>query len=417
MPRLQRAGVTLLRLLSAVLDGFQRHNLTTYAASLTFTTIFSLVPTLAVGFAMFQAFGGLDEAKALLLPRILDYLAVGVRDQFETRIDEMLRTIHGGAIGAVGSLFLFGAVASLLSSIEDAFNRIWSVHEHRSLLRRLSVYWTVVTITPVLLIGGLSLPSLLPQVGPLRRLLDSMGSVDFLVALMLPFVFVCSGFTIMYTFMTSARVPLRAALTGGVVAGVAWTAAVTAYTSYAGQTAFYTTVYGPLSAIPVFLFWLYLSWVIVLAGAQLSYAVARGSAYGDALQIAALSPTSREILALGVVAVVAQRFVTGSPAAGRAAIVAEVGSLAAAVEAALDRLLELGWLCESESGEVLPAGDPHSTRVADLIAGLRGDATVPTSLKPLAERHTAAEQAAREAWGETTCAELAANLAGSGKLG
>lgn len=403
----QRRAVEALRLLSALVDGIQRHHLTTQAAALTFTTVFSLVPTLAVGFAVFQAFGGIEEAKALLLPRILDYLAVGVRDQVETRIDEMLRTIHGGAIGAVGSLFLFGAVASLLSSIEDAFNRIWSVHEHRTLVRRLSVYWTMATLTPVLLIGGLSLPSLMRRIGPLQWLIDSTGSADFIFAGVLPIVFVCAAFTMMYAFMTSARVPLRAAIVGGCAGGLAWTAAVRAYAAYAGQTAFYTTVYGPLSAIPVFLFWLYVSWVIVLLGAQLAYAVARGAAYGEALQAAALSAASREVLALGVLTEVARRFVAGNPAGDRSAIVAALGSSAAAVETEIDRLIDHGWLCESEAGEILPAGDPHSTRIADVLANLRGSTTVPDGLEALATRHAAAEKQIRSAWGETSCADLA----------
>jgi len=407
--------VATARLLTVVSAGFNRHRFMTQAAALTFTTVFGLVPTLAVGFAMFKAFGGLDDAQALLLPWIVDYLAVGVQDQVAMRLEEMLRNIHGGAIGAVGSLFMFAAVVSLLNSIEDTFNDIWGVKQARGVVRRITGYWAVVTITPVLLIGGLSLPAMVRRIEPIAWTLEHTTWVAVVFSRLFPLLLICGGFALLYGLLTAARVPLRAAVIGGCVAGVSWMTAVSAYAAYAGQSAFYTTLYGPLATIPIFLFWIYLSWVIVLVGAQFAFASENIGSYRDAILDADTTPAQRELLALAVLAGIAQRFSGGGDAPTRAELHCELESSGRLVNQMIDELIEKGFVFESQDGNAIsPAHDPRTVAVADVIAALRGSAVAktmaPAVLADIAAAMDHAEAAAGAAWKEMTWADLADSL-------
>jgi len=410
----RRAAVGVVRVAVLVVDGFQRHHLTTRAAALAFTTVFGLVPTLAVAFAMFKAFGGIDDAREVLLPYILDYLAVGVRDQVAARIEEMLATIHGGAIGAVGSLFVLGAVISLLSSIEDTFDQIWGVRRTRSYFQRVPVYFTVVTLTPVLLIGGLSLPAMLRRLSPVAWAIDHSGPLQVMFAGMLPLLLVWAGFSVLYAFMTSARVPWRAALAGGIAGGTVWSIAVWGYAAYAGHSAFYATVYGPLAAVPVFLFWLYLSWTIVLVGAQIACAAASVVAYRDARLAADVGLAQRALLCLGVAAHVADRFIRDTEPATRASLQQELDASGRLVNEIVDEMIDKDLLQESaEDGVLLPARDPHSLTAADVLRALAGPAAAggTTALGAIARRGARAAAAAEKAWEGVTCAELGEELA------
>jgi membrane protein len=412
----RRAAVGAVRVAVLVVDGFRRHHLPTRAAALAFTTVFGLVPTLAVAFAMFKAFGGIDDAREVLLPYILDYLAVGVRDQVAARIEEMLATIHGGAIGAVGSLFVLGAVISLLSSIEDTFDQIWGVRRTRSYFQRVPVYFTVVTLTPVLLIGGLSLPAMLRRLTPVAWAIDHSGPLQVMFAGMLPLLLVWAGFSVLYGFMTSARVPWRAALAGGIVGGTVWSIAIWGYAAYAGTSAFYTTVYGPLAAVPVFLFWLYLSWTIVLVGAQIACAAASVVAYRDARLAADVGLAQRALLCLGVAAHVADRFIRTAEPATRASLQQELDASGRLVNEIVDEMIDKDLLQESaEDGVLLPARDPHSVTAADILRALAGpaDAGNTTALGAIARRGARAAAAAEKAWEGVTCAELGEELARS----
>lgn len=411
----QRVAIAASRLGVLVVDGFNRHHLTTRAAALTFTTVFGLVPTLAVAFAMFKAFGGIEDAKQILLPRIVDYLAVGVREQVSARIDEMLSTIHGGAIGAVGSLFMFGAVVSLLSSIEDTFNQIWGVKKLRSYFQRVPVYFTVVMLTPVTVISALSLPAMVRSLAPVAWAIHHSGPLQLLFAKLLPLFLVWIGFAVLYTFMTSARVPLRAALTGGVAGGTLWLVAVWGYAAYAGRSEFYTTVYGPLAAVPVFLFWVYVSWVIVLIGAQIAYATANVASYRDAKIAADVGIAQRSLLALGIMAHTAALFLRSDVSATRTSLQGEIGTSGRLINELVDELIEKGFLHEAgEAGALVPARDPHRVTAADVLHALYGrvDPRGPggTSLGSLAERFHKADAATDEAWSGTTVADLASEL-------
>lgn len=385
---LWRGAVSLARVVCLVREGFSRHRLTTRAAALTYTTVFSLVPMLAVALAMFEAFGGLDHARNVLLPHAVAYLAVGVREEFASRLEQTLDNLGGGAIGTAGFVLLILAAFSLLRSMEDAFNDIWGAERSRSVLQRLVVYWFVLTITPLVLLA-VSVPPVLRRLEPLRWLLDLAGASEFFFATLLPLVFVCGAFSLMYAVLTSAHISWQSAAFAGVFGGALWSGAVYAYAYYVQHSQFYATIYGSLSAIPIFLLWLYLSWLIVLLGAQVGFAVENLGAYRQERAAASASRAARELLALRIAVEVAGRFLRGGEPIARQELAPVLQVSGRAVNEAVAELIDAGVIVQGGTGGCLtPARDPRRLSPAVLLELLRyrGEAHVASRRDRLSER-------------------------------
>lgn len=410
---LGRGLITVLRIGAVVRQGFGRHALTTRAGALTYVTIFSLVPTLAVAFAMFRAFGGMAQTRDALLAALMRYLAVGVRDEVTQGVDRMLTNINSGAIGATGLLFLIIAMVSLLSSIEDVFNEIWGVQRPRSYFERLTFYWTVVTISPTLIVLGVSLPGLIGGMLPVRLVLERTGTVGVVSTVLLPWALAVIAFGLLYGLMVARRIPLAAVVVGALTGGTLWFAAAQGYAWYATSTVYYASIYGSLAAIPIFIFWIYLSWVLVFIGAQVAFAWQTLDTYREEILSGAISPAGRERIALCILADVTRRFLRGDPPACGTDIAAALHASARSVNEVAGQLVALGLLVEvGEQARLVLASDPHRMRPAEVLATLRttGEQDVVRESDALLERIEAsyehAEDAGAAAWQGRSFADL-----------
>lgn len=410
---LRRIVITALRIAAVVVRGFGRHDLSTRASALTYVTIFSLVPTLAVAFALFTAFGGLASARDLLLTRIMAYLAVGVREEATETVDAMLANISGGAIGATGLVFVIIAVFTLLSSIEAVFNDIWGVKHTRTTLEQLTLYWTVVTISPTLVVLGMSLPALLRRLIPLTWFLERTGTVELFFGIIVPWAFVVIGFIFLYALMVARKIPPGAAVVGGLAGGTLWFAGAHAYGWYARSTVYYANIYGSLAAIPIFIFWLYLSWLLVFLGAQVAFAWQNLERYREEILAAMPNLVSRERIALRILAEAARRFIAGERPFSAAELAAELRLSARAVNEASGDLVSLGLLVEvGDEPCLVLTRDPRLLEPPDVLNGLRdaGDDIVSPSDDPLMARVRAlydrAADVADGAWKGLTFADL-----------
>ena len=129
----------------------ERSNLLLVASSLAYTTILSLIPLLAVSFAIFQAFGGLSKLYAVFEPLILSNLAEGLGEEVVLKLKSFIGNAHGSALGVGGFVGLVFTSMSMLSSIEKAINRIWNTQSRRTLFQRVSAYWLFITLGPLAL--------------------------------------------------------------------------------------------------------------------------------------------------------------------------------------------------------------------------------------------------------------------------
>jgi len=237
----------------------KRAQLPLVASSLSFTTILSLIPLLAVSFAIFQVFGGMDKVSGTIEQFILDNLAEGVSDQVIDVIRRFISNAHASAIGIGGLLGLVFTSMSALSSVERAINSVWSAPLKRNWFQRISSYWLFITLGPVGLAVALGLAT--SNNFPITKLLPS-GSGIFAIEIVFFFV--------VYKWVPHTRVSSRYAAISGLLTSVSLFLARTSYHLYLAKAVSYNRIYGSLAAIPILLLWIYIVWLIILSGAALT---------------------------------------------------------------------------------------------------------------------------------------------------
>lgn len=237
------------------------------ASALTYTTLLALVPLLTVALAMATVFPVFDHAmeglrgflKARLLPEAAGAEAIGEQIASFTR--------NAGRLRAIGIGFLAVTALMLMLTIDGSLNRLFRVPRQRPFLGRLLVYAVVLAFGPVLIGASLSMTSF--ALGASFGWLELSGAADTALGV-LPFAFTCVALTLLYAVVPNCRVPLRDALIGAVLAGVALELAKRGFALFLKQFPTYSLVYGAFAIVPIFLLWLYLSWLVVLAGAALT---------------------------------------------------------------------------------------------------------------------------------------------------
>ena len=236
------------------------------AGSLTFTTLLSLVPLITVALALATAFPVFREATAALQAYVLENFlpeASGVK-AMAAQINEF--TAKAGQLTAIGLIFLTVTAIMLMLTIDESMNRVFRVHRPRPLAQKLLMYWGVLTLGPVLIGMSLSLTTFL--VGASLGLMR-MGALAQDVLRLVPFLFTWAALTLIYLVVPNRRIVLWHALVGAFCAGVAFEATKRGFAIYLAKFPTYTLIYGAFATLPIFLLWVYLSWLIVLIGATL----------------------------------------------------------------------------------------------------------------------------------------------------
>jgi membrane protein len=282
-----------------------------WAASLTYTTIFSLVPLLSVVFFLFKVFGGLADLQSLVRPYIYKTIAPGAQEKVIATLNSLVESINFSTIGALGTVVLVVAVILLLSEMEYALNEIWMTRNRRPLFYRIAMYWTSLTVGPLLLAVSLVMMATL-QSSNAMKIVEGYINIDLFSRL--PYFLVWIAFTGLYIFMPGAKVKLLAALTGGFIAGTLWHLAGKAFTIYTTQFVFYyPLVYGPLSAIPLLLLWVFISWMLFLLGAEIAYHCEHYAFYQTVSHPVRLNYEDREHLTLRMLLFIAGRYLRSLP--------------------------------------------------------------------------------------------------------
>jgi len=237
------------------------------AASLTFTTLLSLVPMLTIALTMFSAFPVFDDfaaqIKTYLLSNMMPDKAGAIISNYMEQFTE-----SASRLTAVGIAFLAVTAMSMMMTIDKTFNVIWRVTRPRPLLKRLVVYWAILTLAPLLVGASLSLTSWL--VGLSMGYAKSIPFFGIGALKILPLMFTTLAFTMLFRLVPNRYVPLRHALIGAFIAAVLFEAMNRVFGSYISHVPTYKLVYGAFASVPIFLMWIYLSWLIILYGAVIA---------------------------------------------------------------------------------------------------------------------------------------------------
>jgi membrane protein len=274
--RLSRSGATVAAFTRYTVARFIADGCLTGAGALSYTTLVSLVPLTAIVLAILSAFPIFDAAREHFLSVLLQYVvpAVGAETAwwFQYFAGAAARTTAVGVIALVITAIL------LLATIEEQLHIIWRVRIPRTWLYRVLVYWTVLTLGPLLIGVGLSLSSYLDHLARSAGIdavtVEQAASDGFhRIALIVPFVLETMAGTMVYALIPNCSVRWREALVGAIVAAVAIELLKLGFGLYIARIASYQTVYGALAAIPIFLLWMYICWAAILFGAVVAAAL------------------------------------------------------------------------------------------------------------------------------------------------
>ena len=331
------------------------------AGALSFTSVFALVPLTAAVLGILAAFPGFADWRAQLTRWVFENFVPAAGTAVEGYVTEFAANASNAT--AVGILVLLFSAVSLMMSIEDAFNRIWRVPVARKAGARFVVYWAALTLGPLLLVGALALSSYAFAL-PFIDAAEAQFSIKARVLAVLPFLLVWSALVAGYAVIPNRSVRLRDAAIGAFAAAVLFELAKRGFALYATRYASYQQVYGALAIVPIFIFWIYLSWAIVLFGASLTASLTAFDYRPASMRL----PRGQELV--GLLRVIG-RFVD----AHREGRGLHSSDLCAAEPFLTDDLLQrylgdlhrVGLIRRGELGDWLVARDPATVRLVEVV--------------------------------------------------
>jgi len=302
-----------LRILLLSLRGFDEDKCQLRASALTFYSLLSVIPVIALAFAISKGFG-LEKNLQLFLIHELESQQE-VLQWAITFANALLANTKGGVVAGVGVLVLFWAIISLFNNIENAFNDIWYVQKGRGFGRRLSNYLSLMLICPVLMITSSSLTVFITsQMTLITEKISLLGKISPLIFFLLklsPFVFLWVLFTLLYIVVPNTSVSFKGGIFAGIITGTIFQLVQKAYILFQIGVAKYNAIYGGFAALPLFLAWLQLSWLIVLLGAEISFAVHNEEDYEFETDTQKTSYYYKKLLALRIVKLCVKNFCQG----------------------------------------------------------------------------------------------------------
>ena len=399
--------VRILRYPYAVIRDLWRGAINLRAMGLVYTTLLSLIPLLAFSFAILKVFGAHRD----LQPIVLEFFRpVGgtAAQELTSRVMQFADRVSSGVVGSVGFALLAWTLLGTIKKVEDSFNFLWRVDQPRSFARRIAEYLTLLVIGPLLLVGFIGLSHIALASAPVR-LAESLPPLQKLTSAALvlaPYAMVSALFTVLYMFIPNTRVRWGPAVTGALTAGVLWAAVGRIFTSFVLYSTRLQIVYAGFAFIVAGLLWTYLGWLILLAGAQLSFYVQNPTYLRLGLQELQLSCVELEQLALKLMYFVGRTHLTGGKRWTVNALSDELGLPGIAVAQMAGTLEKSGLLIVTEADELAPARDIGRITVNEILEIARNERSghfAPRSLSiPAVDRLIAALDEARSA----RCSEL-----------
>ena len=371
LTRLKRLLHVSLKIVVMVAGDFIDKLVKLQAMALAFKTLLSLAPLLAVIFSLLKAFGVHNRME----PALAEALApLGDKGQEITaHLIGFVNKMSAGALGSVGLVTLLITVLSLMGTIEEAFNHIWRVRSPRKLARRFSDYLSAILVGPVLVFAAVTITATLQNNVIVQALLSlqAVGTVILTLLRLVPYLALWGAFSFVYMFIPNTRVRLRSALIGGLVAAILWQTVGWGFAVFVASSTRYYVIYSSFAILLLFLLWLHVGWVIVLLGAQVTYAH-QHIHYFSADQDLAQSPAGREKLALKIMLLIGRNFRRGLDPLDMTEIAAQLGLPAGVVKDFISMFAEvkLVRLLADQDTSVL-GRDPATITIKEILDCLR----------------------------------------------
>jgi len=390
-PRMKYFLIKQLRILLLATRGFGQDQCPLRASALTFYSILSIVPVVAMAFGIAKGFGFQEMLENQLMEKFS-----GQEDVMIRVVDfahSLLENTKGGMIVGIGIIVLLWTVIKLLAHIEGSFNDIWEVKKSRSYGRKFSDYLSIMLISPLLIIMSSSatvfITTKIALITEKVALIGMFSPMIFFMLKLIPYCLMWILFIFTYILMPNTKVNFSAGFIGGIIAGTIFQAAQLAYILFQVGVAKYNAIYGSFAALPLFLIWMQLSWLIVLFGAEISFSYQYVDTYEFEPDLRQISPAFKRLLTLQVANRIISTFSKGKMPLTASNLSQALEIPIRLVQQLLDELVEseIFSITEIKGNEILayqPARDINIITVKSIIEALeqKGVDNIPVAQTP-----------------------------------
>ena len=379
-------AIKCLKVLLLSVQGFNQNLCELRASALTLYTLLSIVPVIAMLFGIAKGFGLEKILQQQLLQQIPKQETTVIR--LIEFAQNMLLNTEGGVVAGMGVIVLFWTVIKVIGTVEESFNQIWHIEQGRSLSRKLSDYLSLMLLAPILLIAASSITVFVKtQIDWLVKTLNisDAGSSILLTTLnVLPVIIMSGLFSFAFLFIPNQKIQLTAGIIAGTITGIIYQLVQAAYVSLQVGVSSYNAIYGSFAALPLFLIWIQLGWLIVLFGCEISFFIQHYETYKHHEKFSNLCFSLKKVLALQITHTIVQRFAQAQKAFSLTEIASQFNLPVAVVHTSLTSLVKCGIVVEiktelEDESLFQPAQDIDLLTVYTVIAGLenQGVSSVP----------------------------------------
>jgi membrane protein len=298
-----------LRIFALALRGLNEDKIQLRASALTLYSLLSVVPVLAMGFGIAKGFNVDKYLEQELMDNLSEYS--DMVNKLISFAQSMLQRTQGGLVAGIGLAVLFYTVMKVFSNIESSFNDIWQVKKGRSYARKFSDYLSMMLVSPILIVTASAtnvfIYNTLSIIRKQGHILGLVSPLLFGLLKILPYVLIITLFVLMYVIMPNTKVRFKPALIAGIIAGSVFQITQWGYIYFQVGVSSYNAIYGGFAAIPLFIVWLQISWLIILFGAKVAFATQNIEMYEFENETTHMSDYSRRIMGL----VVSHRIIKG----------------------------------------------------------------------------------------------------------
>ena len=409
-------GLTLriLRYPYAVLRDLSRGDITLRATGLVYTTLLSIIPLVAFAFAILKIFG----AKHDLEPVVYQFfrpMGGPIADELSKRVVEFAHRVSTRVVGVVGLTVLGYTLFGTIKKVEDSFNFVWHVDTPRKLWRRILEYLVLLIVGPLLLVGFLGLSHAALDNSAVQEVAAHAGIFRHIAIHLAPYALATVFFTGMYMLIPNTRVHWRPALIGALVAGVLWAAVGKIFTEFVVYSIRLQIIYAGFAFIVAALLWTYFGWLILLAGAQLSFYIQNPTYLRFGLWEMKLSSLETEQLALRMMYLIARSQHHNEPRWTEGRMAHELGLPGMPMSRLLAAFQEANLLTVTEQDELLLPREIARITVCEILDTAReqrsGQVHVrEVSIPPVDRLIESLEEARKERCGGLTLLNLVEGL-------
>ncbi|MFO7853145.1 MAG: YihY/virulence factor BrkB family protein [Bacteroidota bacterium] len=314
LPKRKTFLIREIRILVLAFKGFREDKVQLRASALTFNTLLSIIPVAAIAFGIAQSFGFKERLEIEIRKALEGHEEV--MNWILQITENFLETSSGGFIAGIGLVILLWSVMQVLNHIEKSFNHIWQIKKSRPWVRKFADYISILVLAPVFIVlsGSFTvyLNTTMNNISDQAVIMSTLKPVLIFLLKLIPYVIMWLVLTLLYMVMPNSRVKFKSALVAGIIAGTIFQLIQLLYINFQIGVSRYSVIYGSFAAFPLFIIWMQISWLVVLMGAEISFANQNVNRYEFDYESLNINSYQKRILTLLILNIIVKRFIAGA---------------------------------------------------------------------------------------------------------